>query len=237
MLQYLSPLICRVILIIYEQMDLFDQSHKWDYEVGFYNTSGVNRIGKLIAHYELYKRVVSLPGSIVEGGVYKGSSLIRFASFRELLENAYSRKIIGFDAFGKFPVDGIELTDDLEFIERFQNEGGNGYSIEQIKRILKYKAIENVDLVQGDIRETVPEYVKNNPALRISFLHIDVDVYEASTIMLEHLFERVVKGGLIVLDDYAKVAGETRAVDEFMKDRDLELQKLPLFEAPSFIVK
>lgn len=209
----------------------------WDYEVGFYNTSPVSRIGKMLAHYELYKKIVNLPGSIVEGGVYKGSSLVRFATFRELLENTYSRKIIGFDAFGKFPTDGIELKEDREFIESFENAGGDGYSVEQIEKILEIKKFENIELVKGDVSETIPSYLEKDPSLRIALLHIDVDVYEPSLAMLQHLFDRVVKGGLIVLDDYAKVIGETVAVDEFIKDKDLKLEKLPFFNVPTFIMK
>lgn len=218
-------------------MDLFDQSKMWDYEIGFYNTSSVSRIGKLLAHYELYKRIVHLPGSIVEGGVYKGSSLIRFATFRELLENTHSRKIIGFDAFGKFPTERLELKEDKKFIESFENAGGDGYSVEQIKKLLELKKIENVELVKGDVVKTIPEYLKKDSALRIALLHIDVDVYEPSVAMLDHLFDRVVKGGLIVLDDYAKVIGETQAIDEFIKDKDLKLEKLPFFNIPAFVVK
>ena len=78
----------------------FDSEMCWDYENGFYLTSHPNRIGKLVAHYELYKKIVHLPGEILEFGVFKGASFIRLLTFRELLESTYSRKIIGFDAFG-----------------------------------------------------------------------------------------------------------------------------------------
>lgn len=54
----------------------------WDYENGFYLFSSVSRINKLLSHYELYKMILGLPGHIFELGVYKGASLIRFATFR-----------------------------------------------------------------------------------------------------------------------------------------------------------
>ena len=37
--------------------------------------------------------------------------------FRNLLENDYSRKIVGFDPFGKFPIKNLSLKVDLTFIE------------------------------------------------------------------------------------------------------------------------
>ena len=66
----------------------------FEYENGFYLTCESSRIGKLLAHYELYKLVKHLPGSLIECGVYKGASLARFAMFRHLYEKQYLRKII-----------------------------------------------------------------------------------------------------------------------------------------------
>ena len=40
---------------------------------------------------------VSKPIIFLELGVYKAASLLRFATFRDSLENNYSRKIIGLD--------------------------------------------------------------------------------------------------------------------------------------------
>ena len=51
------------------------------------------------------------------------------------------------------------------------------------------------------------------------------------------MFDRVVKGGLIICDDYGVFPGETKAVDEFLLDKDLLVQKLSMSHAPSFIVK
>ena len=81
----------------------YDTNKKFDYENGFYLTSNPSRLGKVLTHYELYKMIINLPGDIVEFGVFKGSSLIKWATFRELFENTDSRKVIGFDIFGKSP--------------------------------------------------------------------------------------------------------------------------------------
>ena len=97
---------------------------QWEYENGFHLTSHVTRLAKMLAHYELYKSIVALPGHIIECGVYKGNSFIRFCTFREIIESPYSRKIIGFDAFGKFPEP--ESADDKKFVEGFEREGGYG---------------------------------------------------------------------------------------------------------------
>ena len=107
----------------------FEFSKTWDYENGFYLTSHVSRLAKSIAHYELYKRIVGLPGDIVEAGTFKGASFIRFATFREMLESQHSRKLISFDIFGRFPEETTKVMD-TDFIEAFSMDAGEGISKE-----------------------------------------------------------------------------------------------------------
>lgn len=81
----------------------YQKENAYEYENGFILTSAICRMGNFLSHYELYKKILDVPGEIVELGVFKGSSFIQFGTFRELLENENARKIIGFDVFGKFP--------------------------------------------------------------------------------------------------------------------------------------
>lgn len=208
----------------------------WDYENGFYHTSHPSRLAKTLAHYDLYKKITALPGVIIECGVFKGNSLIQWATFREILESQYSRQIIGFDAFGKFPIVDEPSCEDRSFVENFEKEAGEGVTVDYLQEVFKRKGFVNYELVRGNILETLPCYIKKHPELRIALLHIDVDVYAASKICLELLFERVVKGGLIVFDDYSTVCGETMAVDEFCGNK-YHLEKLPYYKLPTFIVK
>ena len=219
----------------------FEYDKKYEYENGFYLTSQLSRVSKLITHWELYKKIVNIPGEVLEFGVYKGASLIRFSTFREMLESQYSRKVIGFDSFGEFPL--TQSTEDNEFIEKFINAGGNGISKEELEYALKEKGIFNFELVAGDILKTLPEYLEKNPELRISLLHIDVDVYEVTKEILELLFDRVEKDGVIILDDYNSVSGATIAINEFFENKKVEtgieykIEKLPYYSVPSFVVK
>jgi hypothetical protein len=64
----------------------------FEYENNFYLSCDNSRIAKLLAHYELYKMVSNLPGAIVECGVFKGTSLTRFATFRDLFSNSHAKK-------------------------------------------------------------------------------------------------------------------------------------------------
>lgn len=213
----------------------YDSNLQWEYENGFYLTSHITRIPKMLAHYELYKQIVNLPGNVVECGVFKGASFVRFCTFREILESPYSRKIIGFDMFGKFPVP--EETDDANFVEKFEQTAGEGISVNELTKWLNTKGVDNFELIQGDILQTLDEYLATHPELKIAMLHIDVDVYKPTVHILSRLYEHVVPGGLILFDDYATVAGETRAVDEFLSAKKLAIEKLPTSHIPCFTRK
>lgn len=216
----------------------WETSKEFDYENGFYLTSQPYRLGNIMAHYELYKKIIELPGDVIELGVFKGGSLIQFCTFRELLENERSRKIVGFDAFGEFP-SAEKVESDTVFIEKWKKETNNEFlKKEDLEQSLHHKKIGNVELVEGNILETVDEYLKRRPHTRIALLHIDTDVYEPTRHGLEKLFDRVVKGGIIVFDDYAIVEGETLAIEEFFKSYDYEIYKFRFSHTkPSYMIK
>jgi len=209
----------------------------FEYENNFYLSCDITRISKILSHYELYKMVNEIPGAIVECGVFKGNSLIRFVIFRDLFGNSFSKKIIGFDIFGKFPK--TKFTQDKEFRRKLINTAGEqSISKEQLMKVLNHKGInKNIELVKGDITKTVPRYVDSHPELRISLLNIDTDIYEPAVTILKYLYPRVVRGGVVIFDDYSVFPGETKAVEEYFKDKNIEIRKLGFSMTPSYIIK
>ena len=213
-----------------------DTKKKFEHENSFYLTCDPSRIGKFLAHYQLYKLTKNLTGDFVECGIFKGISFIRFAMFRELLENT-SKKMIGFDIFGKFPE--TEFKGDIKKRKEFIDDAGKeGITKQQLIKVLKNKRItRNIELVKGDITKTVPNYVKKHPKLRISLLNLDTDIYEPAVTILEHLYPKIVKGGILILDDYGVFPGETKAVDEFFLKKNITINKFPFSKTPSYIIK
>jgi len=114
-----------------------DFEKTFDYENNFYLSCETTRMSKVLAHYELYKMTLDIPGAIVECGVLKGCSLVRFAAFRDIFENSYARKLIGFDTFGPFPETNFEA--DKKLRQRHVDICGEGISKEQLTEVLEYK--------------------------------------------------------------------------------------------------
>ena len=199
-------------------ISLPDFEKAFEYENNFYLSCDITRISKILSHYEIYKMIKEIAGEVVECGVFKGASYLRFVMFREIFGNPFSKKIIGFDTFSKFPETSFQ--DDEKARKQFINSAGSdSISKEQLLKILNHKGLnKHIDLIEGDITETVPAYVKANPELKISLLNLDTDIYEPAVTILEHLYPKITKGGILMLDDYGTHPGETKAVDEYFQD-------------------
>ena len=210
--------------------------HKpFDYENNFYLSCDNSRIGKMIAHYELLKLSSNIPGCVIECGVFKGAALIRFATFLELLKKS-NKKIIAFDTFGKHTT--TKISSDHKRRKILLSEGKEGISEKQLMSILKRKGLEkNIQLIKGDITETVPRYLKLNPNLKISLLNLDVDFYEPSKSILENFYPKLSKGGILMLDDYGVWDGETMAADEYFAGKKIKIRKSSFSQTPSYIIK
>ena len=217
-------------------IELPDFGQEFTWENNFYLSCQPARFGKFMAHYELYKRISGIGGALVECGIFKGASFARFAAFRRLLDGDVPRRMVGFDIFGTFPQTSFEA--DKAQVRRFIDAAGDqSIAVDQLRAVLRHKGCgEAVELVAGDICETVPAYVRDNPALEIALLNLDTDIYEPAVVILDHLFPRIVKGGVLVLDDYGVFPGETKAVDDYFRGTGVEILRFPFSATPCYIV-
>ncbi|HYG87184.1 MAG TPA: TylF/MycF/NovP-related O-methyltransferase [Azospirillum sp.] len=196
---------------------------------------------KAFAHYEVFKLIQDLPGDIVECGVYKGASLLSFARFLETFcSGDRTRRVIGFEHFSGL----ADRSENDGYNERVGNtsEGWNPSSFRETLFALIdafnadsfVPARPRVELVDGDIRQTAADYVAQNPGLRISLLHLDMDLYEPTLAALRAFWPRVLTGGVIVFDEVAirEWPGESLAVEEFFEGAPPKLQKFGWASAP-----
>ncbi len=198
-------------------------------------------MSRVLGHFEIYKKVTDLPGDVVELGVYKGETLLNFAKFMEILNPGdRSKRVIGFDHWK-----GLRnFTEHDGFSpEKGNHEGGwspEGFEDTLLELIALFHEDSfvprkpRIELVNGDIRTSVFDYVEKNPGLRISLLHFDCDMYEPTLAGLKALYERVVTGGIVLFDEFGirEWAGESKAVDEFFEGRPPSMQKFGWLSTP-----
>ena len=203
-----------------------------------------DRLGKFLAHYEAFKMSKDIPGEIVECGVFKGTSFVRFALMRQLMGGENSTRLIAFDIFSdKYP--NTKFKED-KFQRSFwiKTAGGSSISVDQLTKNLKQKKINNFQLVKGDVLKTIPNYKKNNPGLKISLLNVDIDFVEPTISVLENFYDNVSKGGIILFDNYAGrgssgkyLHGDTKGIDDFLKKKNTEIKRFPFAARPCYLIK
>ena len=102
----------------------FNTQNMFDAETQFNLFMNKERLSKFLIHYEVFKKIYKINGSIVECGVFKGTSLSRFAMMRELFFKQNTKKLIAFDVFS----DKFALTPYYRFYF-LQSEDFGGYGI------------------------------------------------------------------------------------------------------------
>ena len=189
--------------------------------------------------YDSVIRVVStnIEGDLVECGVAAGSQIACFQLALMDKNELDKRKIYAFDSFEGIPLAGEkddqqpgigDITHDktLPISKRLVSSGITSHSLESV--INNFKGwnlpLSNVEFVKGWFQNTIEEYSKHIDT--ISVLRLDGDLYESTYICLKHLYPKISKGGVLIIDDYA-LTGCRLAVEDYFKN---EIKKLPLFE-------
>lgn len=162
-----------------------------------------------------------IEGDFVECGVWRGGSMMAAAL---TLKDAgdTSRHLHLFDTFEGMPpptemdkwTSGEKAAEILGRTKRKEGYSVWAYaSLDDVKNNLAstgYPA-ERVHYVQGKVEDTIPA---NAPG-KIAMLRLDTDWYESTKHELEHLYQRLVPQGILIIDDYGHWVGARKAVDEF----------------------
>jgi hypothetical protein len=173
----------------------------------------------------------NIGGDIVECGVWKGGSMLLVARKLARLGDT-ARRLYLFDTFEGMSeptredvsaVDQTAAGQLLDAVERTDGDSVWCYSpLEEVKTNLQKSAYPagQLHFIKGKVEDTLPE-----PSIgKIALLRLDTDWYESTKHELETLYDRLVPGGILIIDDYGHWSGSRKAVDEFIAAR-----RLPLF--------
>jgi hypothetical protein len=169
-----------------------------------------------------YLSTNSIEGDIVECGVWRGGSSM--VSALTLLNNKdTNRTLYLYDTFeGMNPptdddvsVSGETAKDTwqgkFKCFADFDDVNTNILSTEYPK--------ENIILVKGMVENTIPQVIPD----KIALLRLDTDWYESTYHELVHLFPKLVKGGVLIIDDYGFWKGSRAAVDQYFHENNITI--------------
>ena len=153
---------------------------------------------------------VQLEGDFVECGVYTGSGIKVVMDY--LGGTQFPKTFWGYDTYDYNPVEGHSFDGQEEgFFEKVQ---------------ARFAEYEQVRLIKGFIPDS---FVGNIPE-KIAYMHVDLNNAPAEIAVFESLFDRVVSGGMIILDDYewsGIYRPQKAAEDSWLEERSYRVMPLP----------
>lgn len=192
---------------------------------GLYTRASV--LVKYLVINDLYKRILNIPGVVVEFGTRFGQNMILFENLRAIYEPFNkTRQIIGFDTFDGYQ--GFTENDTQnEIFNQGQYKAGSNYK-EHLIELLKTHEQNNVlghingihDVVEGDVSKTAKAYFDKRKELTVSLAYFDMGLYQPTKDALLAIKDRLVKGSVILLDEFTWQAspGEAIAFREVFPD-------------------
>lgn len=143
-------------------------------------------------------------GDAVECGVFRGGTVVLMAK----VLGPQDRRVRAYDSFQGLP-------DDRSPVETEHYRPGHMiHSEEALRNTLREHGVSDVvDVVSGWFADTM----KNKYPRPLSFAHVDCDMYNGAKTCIEHLYDALLPGGIVVFDDYFDQGGGVQAaVDEMI---------------------
>ena len=186
--------------------------------------------------YGLYKAIeyivaAKIQGDVVECGTWKGGSSMVSALTLIEKKDKLQRNMYLYDTFEGMsePTDKDVFVNDKSLKARnmWENKDFSDEnfwccsSIDEVKNNLYSTGYpkEKMRFIKGKVEDTIPMIIPR----KIALLRLDTDFYESTFHEMKYLFPRLVKGGVLIVDDYGHWQGAKDAVDTFIREKKIKI--------------
>ncbi len=210
--------------------------------LGLYMRS--SSLAKILFLDEIYQKNIDIPGVVMVFGTWWGQDVITLQNLRAVYEPYnYTRKVIAFDTFSGY----TSLSMDKDILSETIKQ--SGYSVSSnyetyLEDLAAYHEEENtmphikkVEIVKGDVTETIDKYLEDHPETLVSLVYFDLAIYEPTKKALEALKPYLLKGSIIAMDELnnANYPGETVAFREIFSNCEYDIYKSKFLPDRSYI--
>jgi hypothetical protein len=198
------------------------------------------QLSDLLTIDALYRKVLEVPGVIMEFGVLHGRHLAALTALRGIYEPYNTlRRVIGFDTFTGFPdIADIDRVTPSATVGRFAMPADEVGHLRDVLAAHEssepYGSTRRSFVVQGDMLETVPRYLQENPETVVALAYFDCDLYEPTRAAFQAIRPYLTTGSILAFDELAhpKWPGETTAIRELIGLDHGRLRQIPGREPP-----
>ena len=183
---------------------------------------------KLVAEFK------NIKGSVIECGVWRGGMIAGIAEVMGKDRNYYL-----FDSFEGLP-DAKEIDGETAIAWQADKDSAIYYDnckaeIEWAQKAINLAGVATTtSFVKGWFENTVPEFKTEEP---IAILRLDGDWYDSTMVCLEHLFPKVITGGLIILDDYYAWDGCSKALHDYLSKHQRAERIIQAYSSGCYLIK
>jgi len=176
-----------------------------------------------LANLTLMVLACDIPGDFVQCGVWRGGTGFLMA---EILRQAGARgrTVWLLDSFEGMPpveeIDGPRAIADASDPRNPLHVDNSRVSLEEVQRTARELGLTgHTEFVKGWFDQTLP--ATRERIGPIAVLHLDCDWHSSVRCCLDNLYDQVVAGGFVILDDYYSYDGCAIAVHAFLGERRL----------------
>ena len=176
-----------------------------------------------------YVSTAGIVGDIVECGVWRGGSMM--AAALTLIEcGDTTRALHLFDTFGGMsPPTSKDIAIDGQSAHALlgtqkKTDPGSAWcyaTLDDVKSGMLSTGydVARMHFIEGKVEDSIPKHAPQ----AIAVLRLDTDWYESTRHEMEHLFPRLVRGGVLIVDDYGHWKGCRQAIDEYLETHGIRL--------------
>lgn len=177
-----------------------------------------------------YLNLNKISGDIVEIGVDDGMKIYQAIKYNQNFKN-FERNFYLYDTFSgmtkpsknDYSFHNQDKKHNLKKYKKLRNTNfvdWNYTSYEKVKFNMKQTGydMKKINLIKGDVLNTIP----NQFHKKIALLRIDVDWELPHYHSLKYLYNKVVKNGIIIFDDYGSYYGAKKSIDKFFSEKKIK---------------
>lgn len=183
----------------YFQKDTIPDAEK-ERNLGLYIRS--QNLARILTISQIYKKIINLPGSIMDFGTWRGQNYILCENLRAIYEPFNKqRKIFAFDTFEGYHSSDPKDQSNHSSFQNGQYSTGSDYDQSLVKLMEIHESnniLSNVQsnhqVIKGDVLKTLPSFLDEQKNLLVALAFFDMNLEEPTAYALEKTLEHSMPG-------------------------------------------
>lgn len=205
-------------------------------------------LARILGIVDIYKLIIDIPGVILDIGTWRGQTAVICENLRAIFEPLhFNRRIICFDTFNGYK--GFSEKDQATHLHKDGTYSLSGSDYAQwLRHILVLHEKSNAmghfygkhKVIEGDCRQTIPQFFAESPGEIIALAFFDVNAYQPTEEAFQRVWARLAPGGVVAFWQLTRDSVPAEAmvyVDKILHSRPHRLRRTSTYPGLCYLVK